>query len=233
MKRREFVKLCGSALAMVYANPNLLATELAKSSPYNKALLVGKDAKPIKASALASGTSYLFHYPYIGTPAFLINLGKKVAARTIKNPSSSYQWPGGVGATQSIVAFTAICSHQFSYPTKSISFLNYQHGKSKFAERDQVIVCCAHQTAFDPTQGASVISGPTKKPLTTIILEHEPSSDNLYAVGTLGEEQYSEYFRAYKRDLIQAFGRGKAKQAVEKTTKVVTMEEYSSQRILC
>lgn len=233
MKRREFVKLCGSALALVYANPNLLASPSAQQKAYNKALLVDKNGKPLKASTLKTGVSYIFSYPYVGTPAFLIDLGNKVDSQTVKSPTSSYQWPGGVGAKHSIVAFTSICSHQFSYPTKAISFVSYSHGKSKAAERDKVIVCCAHQTIFDPTQGASAISGPTKKPLTTIVLEHDAASDHLHAVATLGDEQFQDFFRAYKRDLIQAYGRGKAKEKVENNTQVVTLEEYSAQLIQC
>ena len=97
---------------------------------------------------------------------------------------------------QSVVAFSAICSHQFSYPTKKISFINYQHGKSKFAERDQVIVCCAHQSAFDPAQGAKVVAGPATIPLTTIMLEYEESTDQLHAIGTMGNDQYKDFFRA-------------------------------------
>lgn len=233
MKRREFVKLCGSAIALVYANPNLLAKPSSKATNYNKVLLLDKAGKPLKASMLKQGSAYIFHYPYVGTPAFLINLGQAVEAQTVNGTGSSYQWPGGVGANKSIVAFTAICSHQFSYPSKSISFINYQAGNSKVAGKDHVIVCCAHQTVFDPQRGASVVSGPTKKPLTAILLEHDEKTDHLHAVATLGEEQYRDYFRAYKRDLIQAFGRGKAKQEVEKNTHVVSMEEYSSQRIQC
>lgn len=233
MKRREFVKLCGSAIALVYANPNLLAQPSSKAVSYKKVLLVDKAGNPLKASALKTDAAYIFHYPYVGTPAFLINLGNSVEAKIVSGAGSSYQWPGGVGAKKSIVAFSAICSHQFSYPSKSISFINYQVGKSKIAEKDRVIVCCAHQTVFDPKQGATVVSGPTKKPLTSILLEHDAKTDQLHAVATLGEEQYRDFFRAYKRDLIQAFGRGKAKQEVETNTKVISMEEYSSQRIQC
>jgi len=233
MKRREFVKLCGSAIALVYANPNLLAKPSSKAISYKKVLLVDNAGKPIKASMLKAGSAHIFHYPYVGTPAFLINLGNSVDAQTVNGADSSYQWPGGVGANKSIVAFSAICSHQFSYPSKSISFINYQADKSKVAGKDHVIVCCAHQTVFDAQRGASVVSGPTKKPLTSILLEHDAKTDQLYAVATLGEEQYRDFFRAYKRDLIQAFGRGKAKQEVEKNSHVVSMEEYTSQRVQC
>lgn len=233
MKRREFVKMCGSALALVYANPNLLAAPANELKAYNKVLLVDKAGKPIKASAIKQGGSYIFHYPFVGTPAFLINLGKSAEQQSIDAAGIRYQWPGGVGKNQSIVAFTAICSHQLSYPTKSISFINYQSGKSKVAGQDNVIVCCAHQTVFDPSKAASVVSGPTKKPLTAIVLEYDSKNDQLHAVACLGDEPYREFFRAYKRDLIQAFGRGKAKQKVETHSQVMSMEEYSNQRINC
>lgn len=204
---------------------------------YNRVMLTGKDSKPLKASSLNAGLVYVFHYPFAGTPCFLIDLNKQVKGKTIKCGTGatelSYHWPGGVGKTQSVVAFSAICSHQFSYPSKKISFINYQHGQSKVAGRDQVIVCCAHQTVFDPTQGARVVSGPATVPLTTIVLEHEASTDQLFAIGIMGNEQYKDYFRANKRELIKQYGRGSAKQSVDGQTEVVPLADYSSQQVLC
>jgi arsenite oxidase small subunit len=239
MQRRDFVKMCGSALALVYSSPRLLAQPFATSQHHNRVLLTGQDGKALSAAKLAAGAAYLFHYPFAGTPCFLINLNKAVKAASVtggtpgKPSAPAYDWPGGVGKNQSIVAFSAICSHQFSYPSKKISFINYQHGTSKLAGRDQVIVCCAHQTVFDPTQGAKILSGPATLPLTTILLDYDTKTDQLYATGTLGKEQYEEYFRAYKRELIEQYGRGTAKQTVAGQTPVIPFAEYTSQQIQC
>jgi len=240
MKRRDFVKMCGSMLALVSASPKLLAQNLGTAQLYSRVLLMGKNDKPLKASSLKSGKTYIFHYPFAGTPCFLVNLNKpvpgmKITSTAVNNSAEddSFDWPGGVGKKQSIVAFTAICSHQFSHPTKSTSFINFYHDESKVAGRKDVIVCCAHQTVFDPAEGAKVVLGPTKTPLTTIVLEHDKTTDQLYALGTIGKEYYQDYFRANKRELIQQYGRSVAKQSVQGKTTVVTMTEFSENMNLC
>jgi len=36
----------------------------------------------------------------------------------------------GVGARHSLVAYSAICAHKLSYPTREISFISYRAEKS-------------------------------------------------------------------------------------------------------
>lgn len=229
MERRDFVKICAGAVAWVYAKPDLLAANMTGAQTHNRVLLSDNTGKPLLASSLDTSDAYIFHYPYVSTPCFLINLGKAVPAQSINGE----KWPGGVGKQQSVVAFSAICSHQFSYPTKKIAFINYNPNKTKVADSAQTIVCCAHQTVFDPSKGAQVITGPTKVPLTTIVLEYDQSKDQLYAVATMGKDYYGDFFRAYKRDLIDLYGRGKAKHKVENNSVALLHSAYTTQKALC
>jgi len=238
MERRDFIKLCSGTVAVVCARPELLLANDLSVQKHNRVLLTTKAGKPLKASSLKTTDSYLFHYPYVSTPCFLINLGKTVKGLTIssndeQSANANYQWQGGVGKQQSVVAFSAICTHQLSYPGNKISFISYNLEKTKTADHPQSIVCCAHQTVFDPSQGGTALAGATKVPLISVVLEYDSASDHLYAVGTVGKDIFSEFFRAYKSELNEQFGRGKAKEKVAEKTTVQLHEEFSAQIARC
>jgi len=232
--RRRFVRICSSGLAAAVASPQLLARQGGVEQRYHRVRLIAGDSSPIKASSLTTGVAYIFHYPFEGTPCFLINLGKPVAPSRLTDASGqAYSWSGGIGENLSVVAFSAICSHQLSYPSKQHSFINYEHGASKVAGHSQVIVCCAHHSVYDPAQGAKVLSGPATAPLATIVLEQHHDTGDLFATGTLGSELFTDYFRAYKRELIQEFGRGIARQEVAGAVTVMPLAEYTKEQIRC
>jgi len=81
---------------------------------------------PIAAKRLVVRTNYVFSYPYAGTPCFLLDLGRPVAAAQglLRADGSAYAWNGGVGPARSIVAFSAICAHKLAYPTREVSFIH-------------------------------------------------------------------------------------------------------------
>ncbi len=140
MYRRDFMFACAaSALAA-----SLPATP-ADASPrfYSRARLIEPSGRPLEAHALSANRNFIFHYPFAGTPCFLLNLGKptKVSAQLKTADEQTYQWPGGVGADHSIVAYSAICAHRLTYPTREISFISYRNEMSpgsKFAHVQQV-----------------------------------------------------------------------------------------------
>ncbi len=74
MQRRDFIKICGAAAALG-AQPAFAARDL-KPRFYTRALLVDARGQALKTAALAAGRNYIFHYPFEGTPCFLLNLGK-------------------------------------------------------------------------------------------------------------------------------------------------------------
>src|SRR6267142_2205292 len=111
MQRRNFMFACAaSALAAS------LSATAADASPrlYSRARLVDPAGRPLQARSLSPGRNFIFHYPFAGTPCFLLNLGRptKPTAKLKTAKEESYEWPGGVGAGRSIVAYSAICAHR-------------------------------------------------------------------------------------------------------------------------
>jgi arsenite oxidase small subunit len=235
MDRRRFITLCSSTLALITTNPAALAQNGAAFKPYARVKLVDKHGKAIKAGRLPKNVCHIFHYPFAGTPCFLINLGKPTASEATLDTADGrhYVWPGGAGPQKSIVAFSAICPHQLSYAGKRESFINYRADTSAVAGRADVIVCCAHHSVFDPAQGGKVIDGPAPQPLATIVLEHDAVTDELYALGTHGGELFEDFFTAFKKELIDDLGRGVARQEVTDTTTVLTITEHSRHQVHC
>ena len=219
MERRTFIKLCSSLTVLLGARPDLLWGGGATQTDYKRVELVDGAGQPFKAGAMTGNESFIFHYPYQSTPALLIDLGRKVE--------------GGTGPSGGIVAFSAICTHQFSYPTASLSAINYHPGKSSTADREQAISCCLHGSAFDPGQAGKVLAGPAPKPLTVIVLDYDASKESLTAIGTRGADIYPDFFRAFKRELRDQYGRSGYKQETEGNTKVVSAAEYSAQHVKC
>jgi arsenite oxidase small subunit len=233
--RRHFIKFCTSAAAAVAAQPEaLLAAGEAIFKRYASTLLVDGDGGAFKASALKEGTNYLFHYPYAGTPALLMRLAEAPATNVPLRTATlkDYRWQGGVGPGGRIVAFSAICPHQLSAVFKTKTFISYRPKKSQVAGRANTIVCCAHHSVFDPLQGGKAVSGPTPQPLTAIVLEYD-KKDRLFAVGTAGGELFEGFFKAYRRELIDEFGRGVARQETTKTSVVHRLEDYTGSVIRC
>ena len=231
MHRRNFMFACAaSALAA-----SLPATP-ADASPrfYSRARLVDPAGRPLKARALPASRNFIFHYPFAGTPCFLLNLGRptKASAQLKTANEQTYEWPGGVGANHSIVAYSAICAHRLTYPTREISFISYRDEKSAGSRFAQVIHCCSEHSQYDPAEGAKVLAGPAPQPLAAILLEHDPKSDGLSAVGTLGGELFNEFFSKYEFRLALDHG-GHPKTAVEGRSIVSELTEYCRQQVKC
>lgn len=235
MDRRSFIKVCAAAATMAGIEARYMGTLRAETRTYQRARLVDGAGNPVKAGNLSAAEAYIFHYPYRGTPCFLVRLpgeaGKDVSLDT--EAAGSYQWPGGVGPGGSVVAYSAICAHQLAYPSKSGSAIRYAATKSEAAGRSGVIVCCAHNSVYDPAHGARVLRGQATEPLAAVALEHDPVSDELFAVGMMGAEKFDEFFRAYKRELIEAYGPGVSRQESTEQVEVVPLSAYAGSTIEC
>ncbi len=237
MDRRRFVKICaGSASALALGIPRAWADGF---RDFPRALLTDPQGAPIKAAGLGTKEAYLFHYPYKGVPCFLINLGKPAGANQppsgepLHNDSGAYNWPGGVGKTSSLVAYVAICTHQLSAPGKDTSFMRYAAGASELAGTPGKIVCCAHASVFDPAKGAERVSGPVPYPLLPIRLEYSPADDSLAATGMAGQQLIDQYFKSYKRELIQEFGAGVYRESAGAHTVTQLLSQYSANIPAC
>ena len=238
--RRKFIEICVAgaagpgACAATKADAQGATLAPLTARKYARVKLVDVDGKAVRASSLKSNFNYVFNYPYASTPCFLLNLDQPAPARMgLKTEAGNpYDWPGGVGRSKTIVAYSAICAHKLAYPTSQISFISYRPLPSKASRRGQVISCCADKSVYDPFAGATVVSGPAPQPLAAILLEHDARTDELYAVGTFGGERFNEFFQKYEFKLSMEMG-GKAKDVVSATAKLTDLAAYSTQTAQC
>jgi len=231
MERREFVAFCAAAAAA--AATNAFPAD-AQPRRYARSRLVDAKGAPLLGSSIPANRNLIFHYPYAATPCFLLNLGRPAApAVQLKTADEKpYEWHGGVGPARSIVAYSAICAHRLTYPTREISFISYRAEKTTSNRFASVIHCCSEHSQYDPAQGARVVAGPAPQPLAAIVLEHDPASDELYAVGTLGGELFNEFFDKYAFRLQMELG-ASAHAAVDRDCVVQPLENFCRQQVKC
>ncbi len=231
MKRRRFVQVCAAAAG----GATLPAPSAALSARrYRRAKLVDEKQQPVRIATLQAGRNYVFDYPYASTPCFLLRLHAPAAAAIDLRTETGfpYRWEGGIGAARDVVAYSAICAHKMTYPTRQVSFIGYRDAPSPVAGSGRVIACCSDRSVYDPAAGARVVSGPAPQPLATILLEHDPGADEVFAVGTFGGEMFTEFFRKYEFRLQLEMG-ARARNAVEGTAVVRELETYSTQWAKC
>jgi arsenite oxidase small subunit len=234
MRRRRFIAACaGCAL---YSPARALTARDVRRVLYSRARLTDERGVAVRASSVVQATNYIFHYPFLGTPCFLINLGRPTQqdVELSVQGAGKYHWPGGVGPQRSIVAYSAICTHRMSYPTRQITFISYRERSSaSAAAHDKTIHCCSEHSEYDPAAGARVVNGPAPHPLQTILLEHDSRDDSLYAVGALGGDIYAAFFSKYEVKLELDYGPGRARQAVTSTSVVTELQTFCKQQVRC
>lgn len=233
MERRNFLAGCAAACA-AGALPARGDTPL-QPRRYHRAMLVDAAGRPLRAGSLVAHRNYIFHYPYAATPCFLLELGRPAgAAPSLKTENAGrYDWPGGVGPARSIVAYSAICAHQLTYPTKDISFISYRAQPTPHSKLAQVIHCCSEHSQYDPAQGARVLAGPAPQPLAAILLEHDAGSDGLHAIGTVGGEMFNQFFAKYAFRLSLELGGSRAREQAGDTVMVTELDNFCRQQVRC
>jgi Rieske Fe-S protein len=239
MDRRVFLKVVAGAAA-VAVSPSLIRGNLYAADGrlyvgYEKAQIVDAAGVPIKVSALEKEVTYIFNYPYASTPCMLINLPEptqqEVALKS--EAGEEYVWKSGVGKDRTIVAYSAICAHQLTHPTRNDSFIQYvaKNKPTMAYTTGGVIVCSSHLSAYDPKAGAKVLGGAASQPLAAVVLERA-DDDTLWAVGVLGSDKFQDYFRAFKPEFKEFYdGIAQAKTLVSISAKTVKLTEYSKELI--
>ena len=243
MKRRRFVKLCASAVASISASAEALARDHMLYQRYGRvALIDAQSREAITAASLEVGETYLFHYPYVSTPCFLINLGRSVnsVGNLQTRDGHRYRWQGGSGPARSVVAFSAICAHKMSHPAPSVSFINYRHGEVRFRNSDDaiearagVISCCSEHSVYDPANGGKVLGGPAPQPLAAIELEYDEAADAFYATATIGGEMFDRYFRNFHDRLVLQHGRTDINQPQREYSELLRLSDFTRNQISC
>ncbi len=234
MDRRDFIKVCSaSALAVAAGAQSRLVYSSAKD--YAKVKLVDASGAPLKASSLDQKEAYVFNYPFAGTPCFLIALPAAAPGGTALKTEGGedYTFAGGVGANKNVVGYLAVCTHQMVHPTKASSQISYISGNSETSGRSGTIVCCAHNSAFDPATGANVLTGKASQPLPAVRLEVDAASDEIYATGMYGADLIEDYFKAFKGKLNKELGFGKYKEEVKDTAQAIPLSKYSAEADSC
>ncbi|MEY4597816.1 MAG: hypothetical protein RLZZ445_613 [Pseudomonadota bacterium] len=235
MERRDFIRVCAASAIAFHGAPVPAASDV-RPRGYARTLLTDDGGRPLRASQLSVGENHVFHYPFEGTPCFLLNLGKPTGRNVpLKTGTGAdYQWPGGVGPRQAIVAYSAICSHQLTYPTRQISFISYRdQSTASRISKPNMIHCCSEHSEFDPAAGARVLGGPAPQPLCAILLEHEAANDTLHATGTLGGEMFDSFFSKYEIRLAMEHGSSRAQQRVSGKTAVSPLKQFCKQQVRC
>lgn len=233
MERRDFVKACAGSAAAA-SLPTAAQASTLKARLYGRSLLVDERGAALRPSALKRGVNYVFDYPYTTTPCFLLRLqGKADGALDLRTEEGgTYRWAGGVGPQRNLVAYSAICAHKLTYPTRQVSFIGYRDTPSAASSTGRVITCCSDRTVYDPAAGARVVSGPAPQPLATILLEHDTARDELHAVGTLGGEMFDRFFQRFGFRLEMETG-ASGRAAAGTSVAVRELSRYSAQWAQC
>ncbi|TFZ03500.1 (2Fe-2S)-binding protein [Ramlibacter rhizophilus] len=204
----------------------------ARVTEYEPVVLGDESGRPLKAASLKPQVNYVFHYPYVATPVFLLRLGRTVPGQAVRGPSGSYDWPGGIGPDRSIVAFSAICAHKLVYPNKDVSFISFRKGRARRGVQDGLIHCCAENSQYDPAAGARVVSGPAEQPLAAVLLRHDAREDTLTAYGTVGPELFKQFFEKYAAKLALDVG-PQAVLPVSANARVMELERFCRNPVSC
>ena len=240
--RRSFFRACLSTATVVATNPSLLARGDSTARSYNRVLLTREDDSPLTSRDIADGSFFIFNYPFVTTPCFLIDIGSPVQrGKPLRTAGDEpYNWPGGVGPNRSVVAFSAICTHKLSYPTRSTSFINFRPEQITYTNRSdetvqqkQLIYCCSERSVYDPARGAEVLGGPAPQPLTTIVIEYDPGRDNYYAAATLGGEMYERFFDSFEFRIALEHKDIDIRKLAEKHSIVYRPEHYTDYQVTC
>ncbi|MEM7378471.1 MAG: hypothetical protein AAF460_13315 [Pseudomonadota bacterium] len=222
MKRRAFHRLC-AGLAVSVATTGQVAA-YGPRTPHGRVALVDSDNAPVRASDVSPGTSWVFAYPFVTSPCFLINIG---AGEPSGHPLALQTT---TSADTTLVAFAAICTHKLSHPAKAISFLSYRPPTSDSPVHR--IVCCSEGSVYDAARGAAVLSGPAPAPLAAIELV-EDNDGALFATASYAGNLYDRFYNAFGFRLALEYAVDEPRTPVENRTIVRTLEEHSAQRVAC
>ena len=232
--RRSFMRLCGTAAAAAAGAG--LAGELQATAPVR---LVWADGSPVTAKTLQARTEYLFFYPYRSTPCFLLRLSSPAPGVDLNTENGHrYRWQGGSGPDRSLVAYSAICAHKLTHPSKAVSFIGYRPDPvgyldpgNQFVRRGDVIQCCSEHSIYNPAEGARVLSGPAPQPLAAVDLRE--SEGGLEVAGVYGGRLFERFFERFGFRLGMDFGDPAYREPVAGEAQLMLTEDYTLQRIQC
>lgn len=189
---------------------------LANSVPMPRAQINLPNGDPLHPDQLIAGQAWIFGYPYVVTPCFLVRTRE----------------------SNQILAFSAICTHKLTHPSRPISHIAYRNEPVTFFDKDGqrqerggLISCCSERSVYDPEDEGRVLAGPAPLPLAHIGLEIE--DDRIVAVSTTGTEIYERFLEAFGFRLAMEHGIGDVRRVVGDTVEAELAEGYSGQVVRC
>ena len=228
MDRRRFNSLCTGLIAGAAA---IHTKAHALTTPYPESQLVHTNGTPITLSSLSVGDAFVFSYPYVTTPCFLVRLDRS-------SPGKG-SWPGGLDEDQSVVAFSAICSHKMSHPAKPISHISYRSKPVTFYDsngekqtREGVISCCSERSVYDPASAGLVLAGPAPMPLAAITLRADDNGE-ISAIGSVGPDQYDRFLEKFGFRLAMEYGVSDIRARSGRQVEATLASDFSKQQVLC
>ena len=195
------------------------------------------DGSPVTPAALAEDEAFVFGYPYVVTPAFLVRLGPGTL------PDGSDGAPGGgmgggTADASRVVAFSAICTHRMTHPSRPISHIGYRtspiawlDADGERVERAGLISCCSGRSLFDPAAGGRVLAGPAPAPLARI--ELEVSDGAVVAVGARDPGLHERFVDAFGFRLGLEHGIGDVRARSGDVVAIEPAARFSRQRVEC
>jgi Rieske Fe-S protein len=193
--------------AIQYAQPPLVGL-----SSYPVVQLIDLDGSPLTAKKVAAEydvtTSEVltFPYPLTNEPNFLLNLASPPGGS-----GGVTDVVGGVGPTQSIVAFSAICQH-LGCPAPAIHYYPAGMCPNVISGHSFYIHCTCHGSTYDVTKGAANLTGPAIYPLPQVtLLWKDPGSggdDTIWATQVTG----SQPVKGHLSTLVGGYGVGSTSQ---------------------
>lgn len=239
MERRNFLRLSATSAAAIAIAPSVITGKLYAEDgslfkAYEKVQLKDEAGNPLKASELVAEENYVFNYPHAATPCIMVNLLEN-SPKDIKLKAADgteYVYRGGVGAKGTIVAYSAICAHQMTRPTKDMAMFQYvpTTGKTLAYEKSGLFVCSSHLAAYDAHNGGKVLSGPAPQGLASIVLEID-KDDTIWAVAVLGPNKFEDFFGAFKQELKKEYGRRGAKKLMKGEAVTKPLKDFTAEII--
>ncbi len=195
--------------------------------------------KILTVNQLPVGKAYLFFYPLVCTPALLINVGKVIRPlqdiryKTAFNEEYSFDWSGGAGPQNSLVAYSAICPHDLIYPTKELNLLSYRHKRAGYyTPQDNLITCCGSGSAYDVTKGGHTVQGASKKNLSSITLQYDPQTTTLAPQAIQGYNVIPSFLRKHRKTLRKTFGKN-YHASVKGKIILTPLDHYAAKTVKC
>lgn len=227
MDRRDFTRICGGLLAAAEIGAIAGRADAAPGAapPTPRSRLVHADGAWLRPAELADGEALVFGYPYVATPCFLIRL-------------SATALPDATSAGERIVAFSAICSHKMTHPSRPISHIAFRPDTVAFTprggtrtKRANVISCCSERSVYDPAAGGAVLAGPAPAALPRIGLEID--EEGIVAVSSTGEDRYAAFLEQFAFRLVLELGIPDVREYAGDTAIAESASSYSRQIVRC